>query len=247
MKIVLVPLAFLLLTTAVALSCKHKTDMPAPQPPAGNDSSNGGNNGGNNGGDQPSADTTICFGRDILPIFITNCARGGCHDASSHQEGFVFTSWETITSKDFTPGDAEDSELYEKITEDDHDKRMPPPPYDPLTNEQITLIRNWIDQGAQNTTNCPPKGCDTTNFSFAAVIQPILNSHCRGCHNTNLPSAGYNYDSYQGVVAAIQSGRFLGAIKHQQGYNAMPQGGNKLQDCEIRQIEKWIASGFPDN
>ncbi len=243
----------LLITLITALTvnfvaCKHTRDTPQPQAPVNN--GGGGNGGGNNNGGgtgNPVSDTSLCFERDILPIFISNCAKSGCHDAASHQEGFVFTSWETITGKDFTPGDPEDTELFEKITEDDHDDRMPPPPNAPLTTEQIELIREWINRGAPNTTNCASTGCDSNNFSFSGKIQPILNTNCKGCHNNTLSSGGYSYETHAGVVASVQSGRFLGAIKHQQGYSAMPQGGNKLSDCQILQIEKWIAAGTPNN
>ena len=75
----------------------------------------------------------------------------------------------------------------------------------------------------------------------------MLNTYCKGCHNNNLQSGGYNYETHAGVVAAVNSGRFIGAVKHQAGYSPMPQGGNKLTDCQIRQIEKWIATGTPNN
>ena len=67
-------------------SCQHKAE--APQPASnGNTGGTGGTGGTGSGSTGP--DTSLCFERDILPIFISNCAKSGCHDASSHQEGFV--------------------------------------------------------------------------------------------------------------------------------------------------------------
>src|SRR6188768_2178943 len=83
-----------------------------------------------------NVDTALCFERDILPIFISNCAVSGCHDAATRQEGYEFTSYATITAKKFEPGDPEDTELYEKITEHDADERMPPPPRARLNDDQ---------------------------------------------------------------------------------------------------------------
>jgi len=60
-------------------------------------------------------------------------------------------------------------------------------------------------------------------------------------------SGGFSYETYDGVVLAVNSGRFLGAVKQQAGFVKMPQVGNKLSDCEIRQIEKWIAAGMQHN
>jgi hypothetical protein len=237
-------------------ACQHKAETPQP---AGNGNT-GGTGGGTGGGSGPTGggtggtgggtagpDTSVCFERDILPIFISNCAKSGCHDAASKQDGYEFTSWATIVSKKFEPYDAEDTELYEKITEKDHEDRMPPPPNALLTSQQIALIKNWIDRGAPNSNGCASTGCDTLNLTFSGTIQPLVNNYCKGCHNNTLPSGGFSYETYAGVAAAVNSGRFLGAVKHQAGFSAMPKGGAKLSDCQIRQIEKWIVAGIPNN
>lgn len=219
----------------ILAGCKHKP--PTPVPAANN---NGGNGGGNN------VDTGICFTRDILPIFTSNCARAGCHDAVSRQNGFQFTDYNSIIAKEFVPGNAEETELYEKITEDKADKRMPPPPWQPLKAEQIALVKRWIDEGAKNTTGCG-SACDTNNFTYAANIQPILDKNCIGCHNGASAPKGIQLNSYTGTMAAVNSNRLLGAIKHLPGFIAMPYNTAKLTDCEIRQIEKWVQSGALNN
>lgn len=233
-------------------ACQHKGDAPQPAV-TGNNGGTGGNDstgewpGSGTGEGTKGPDTSLCFERDILPIFISNCAKSGCHDAASRQDGYEFTSWATITNKKFEPYDAEETELYEKITENDHDDRMPPPPNAPLTSKQIALIKNWIDRGAPNSTGCASTGCDTLNITFSATIQPLLNNYCKGCHNSTLQSGGFSYETHGGVLAAVNSGRFLGALKHQAGFSPMPKGGAKLTDCQIRQIEIWIAEGSLNN
>jgi mono/diheme cytochrome c family protein len=191
------------------------------------------------------ADTGICFKRDILPIFLSNCAMSGCHDAISRQDGFQFTDYNSIINKEFVPGNANGTELYEKITEDDNDKRMPPPPRPALTADQVTLIRRWINEGAKNTDFS--SDCDTNNFKFSTAVKPITEQYCKGCHNSAAPSAGIALDSYDGVKTVALNGRMLGAIKHLAGYKPMPQGGSKLSDCQVRQVEKWIAGGALNN
>lgn len=237
-------LLFILLCVLAMASCKH-TGTPVPANNGNNSGNNGGNNnGGNNNGG--NIDTGICFTRDILPIFISNCAKAGCHDAVTAQNGFRFTDYNSIISKEFVAGNADETELYEKITEDKADKRMPPVPNTPLTAEQTALIRRWINEGAQNTSNCSSP-CDTNNVAFAAHIQPIFDKYCKGCHSGSAAPLGIMLDSYAGVSAAANSGRLLGAIRREGGFAPMPQGGNKLSDCEIRQIEKWVDGGKPNN
>jgi cytochrome c553 len=232
--------AFALMVTA---ACKHKPNLPGPVVNT-NDSTN-------NGQDTTTTpvDTSICFERDILPIFLTNCAKAGCHDASSHEEDYILDNYQNIMNSDngdgIVPGNANESEIYEVLVEDDIDKRMPEYPNAPLTTQQINLVKRWINEGAQNGTNCTVL-CDTVNFTYTA-IQPILQQNCIGCHSSTLASGGVNLSTHAGVAVVAQSGELMGAIKHQTGFVAMPQGAAKLSDCKIRQIEKWVQAGAPNN
>ena len=48
------------------------------------------------------------------------------------------------------PGDSDNSELLRRLRSKDDDERMPPPDsVRQLTSEQIALIEQWIDEGAQ--------------------------------------------------------------------------------------------------
>ncbi|WP_118950826.1 c-type cytochrome domain-containing protein [Taibaiella helva] len=131
--------SFACLAMAIALGCTHSpsprpSDPDPEQPPAGP--------GPASDPEHPS------FKTDILPIFLTYCS--GCHNQTTNNEGFIFVSYETITAKKFTPGDPGNTKLYEAITDDDEEDRMPRTPNPRLSAERITLIRNWIRNGAPN-------------------------------------------------------------------------------------------------
>lgn len=247
MKRLLQTLLTIATATAILVACKHDPETPVPSNPNNNsgDTTNNGN-GGNTGGGTNAQDTALCFQRDVLPIFIANCAKSGCHDAVSRQEGFQFTDYESVIRKEFVAGNANATELFEKITEDKEDKRMPPAPYARLTAQQVALIGRWINEGAQNRGNCGTL-CDTNSFSYSGAVKTITEQYCRGCHSSASPSAGVVLDTYAGVKAVADNGRLAGAISHRAGFKPMPQGGAKLSDCQIRQVEKWIASGAPNN
>lgn len=91
--------------------------------------------------------------------------------------------------------------------------------------------------------------CDLENVTFAATIKPILQASCYTCHsNSNYVNQGSgikleNYDD----VKIQASGRLMGSIKHDPGFSPMPNGGGKITDCEINQIQKWIDNGMPNN
>jgi hypothetical protein len=92
-----------------------------------------------------------------------------------------------------------------------------------------------------------PGDCDTTALSFAADIQPILQSYCTGCHNNAVANANINLANFEGVSVVIDNGRLLGSIRQLPGFAPMPQAGNPIPDCDQWRIEAWINQGALNN
>ena len=95
--------------------------------------------------------------------------------------------------------------------------------------------------------DAPGPSCDTKTVTYAAVIQPILSQNCGFCHSGAGASAGVRLDNHAGVKQVAQSGKLIGVITHTKGFPSMPQGGAKLSDCKIEQIQIWINAGLPNN
>lgn len=241
------PAALALMITAY--SCTHSSDNPTPANPASPDTTVVVPPVDTTDTTTNPADTALCFERDVLPIFVSNCAKSGCHDAVSHEDGYVFTSYATITSKKFYPGQPHETKLWKAINEDDEDDIMPPPGNTPLTDQQKARILQWILMGAPNSTGCSTGGggCDTTNVTYAGTIQPLMTNYCTGCHSGAAPSGGINLSSHAGVATVALNGQLYGSINHAAGYVAMPQGGAKLSDCNIAKVRTWINAGAPNN
>lgn len=199
---------------------------------------------------EPCDTGIVYFDSQILPILQGNCAFSGCHDPVTAQHDLVLNSYESIMAHDdvIVPFDLDKSELYEKITEDDVEDRMPPPPNAPLTQQQIELIRKWILQGAENIT-CENMGtgCDTAMVSFSTDVLPVMNTYCVTCHGNTNPNAGIMLTNYNGVSGAASSGKLLGVISWANGFLRMPLGGNQLPECDINVIAAWINQGAQDN
>jgi uncharacterized membrane protein len=187
----------------------------------------------------------VCFESQILPIFQSNCAKSGCHDAASHNDDYIFDTYTNIIRKDIQPGDAAISKVYKVLFETGSDK-MPRPPNPDLTPEQKALIGRWINEGAKNTVNCGVS-CDSSQFKYGANISVILGTYCLGCHSGAAPSAGINLSTYANVRNVAISGRLVGSVSHAPGYSAMPKNASKLSACQIAQIRKWVDSGAPNN
>ena len=193
--------------------------------------------------DNECPDGVISFQFQVLPLMISSCAYSGCHDAISHEEGVVLDSYEKIL-REVRPGNPNNSDLYESITENGDDI-MPPPPAARLTSEQITMIRTWIQQGAENTDCGTP--CDPQAFAFAADIQPLLENYCVGCHNGSRQEGGVNLSSHANILPYVNNGGLMATIRGDQYYPIMPPTGSRFSDCRIEQIQNWINDGAPNN
>ncbi len=215
-----------------------------------NGNGNNGNNG-NNGGtvvQQPCSPDSVYFEQQLLPIFRSNCALSGCHDAASHQKDVILDSYTNVRNTgEIRLDDPTNSEIYEVITETDPDKRMPPPPRTALTADQKALVLKWIQQGAQDL-HCAAE-CDTTNVRFSTVIQPLIATRCQGCHSGTAPSGGFRLTNYAEIKAKVNDQRLLGAINHAPGFKPMPYpaGSPKMPQCQLDQVRIWIQGGALNN
>jgi len=188
---------------------------------------------------------SICFSRDILPIFKSNCAIEACHDAITGQEGIVFDTYATFFYKGFVPGNAGKSQVYNAITRSTS-RRMPPITTYALDSLQINMIKKWINQGMPENT-CRQE-VDTNQFAFQAHIYPIIKNYCFGCHNDRSEHLNtIRLQTYEEIRAYALNGRLLGSIRHANGYTSMPQNGAKMDEKYIRRIEKWIQNGAVNN
>jgi uncharacterized membrane protein len=100
----------------------------------------------------PAEVESVDFSRDVLPVFKEHCWR--CHHAGEVVRGkFDLSTRSTAFTSGrnghcIVPGQPGKSLLYTLLIEPDLDRRMPPAKQQPLTAEQIRIIRQWIEEGA---------------------------------------------------------------------------------------------------
>lgn len=102
----------------------------------------------------------VSFGKEILPILISNCLP--CHGGDQRIRGegrFYVTSYSAImrgsqNGKMIIPKRADMSPLIRLLKAND-DSRMPPNPYNALADEKIQLLERWISQGALSDEATP--------------------------------------------------------------------------------------------
>ncbi|TWU45041.1 Planctomycete cytochrome C [Novipirellula aureliae] len=89
----------------------------------------------------------IDFERDIAPIFAGHCLE--CHGPDDAKNDFRVDEADILLDY-LEPEDALGSSLFvDYMTSDDEDMMMPPPSHGgPLSTSELSLIRTWIDEGA---------------------------------------------------------------------------------------------------
>ncbi|MEW6159712.1 MAG: DUF1553 domain-containing protein [Verrucomicrobiota bacterium] len=126
----------------------------------------------------PTASAQVDFAKDIQPLFAEHCYK--CHGVEKQKSDFrldiksaAFKGGEL--GQDIIPGKSAQSRLIHLVAGLVEDMRMPPKG-DPLTTEQIALLRAWIDQGAHW-----PDGIDRTklkdkrdHWAFQPAARPAL-------------------------------------------------------------------------
>ena len=107
----------------------------------------------------------ISFSKDVKPIITDRCLE--CHDGKgegSEESGLILITYDDLMrgtkfGQVVVPGNSESSTLYRLVGHKADPKIQMPPHHDealaskhmtPLKEEQIEVIKTWIDQGAKN-------------------------------------------------------------------------------------------------
>jgi len=115
----------------------------------------------------PPVDKKIDFAQDIKPIFEQSCIK--CHGPEKPKSKFRLDNRESALKggendrTDIVPGQSAQSRLLYYVAGLVEDMKMPPPGKgEPLTTNQVALLRAWIDQGAPWEIQPPPPRAELT-------------------------------------------------------------------------------------
>ena len=121
----------------------------------------------------PPAEAKVDFDRDIKPIFEKTCWR--CHGPEKPKSRFRLDNRESAlkggnnNADDIVPGNSRESKLIHYTARLVEDMEMPPAGKgEPLTPDQVGLLRAWIDQGANWGTASPPA---RPSFSISPTLR----------------------------------------------------------------------------
>ncbi len=132
---------------------------------------------------------TIDYARQVQPIFneCAVCHSGDAASAGLHLDSGANALKGSDSGKVIIPGNSKDSLLVKRIS-DTTGNQMPPS--DMLTKEQIKIVSDWIDQGANVNAAAAPAPVVTRTFppsvsviTSAAQEHSYFEAYCFTCHS----------------------------------------------------------------
>jgi uncharacterized membrane protein len=121
---------FILLVSSGLISCKDTQTNPSLE---------------------PFPDSNVSFTKNVEPLFQQKCAPSPCHGGSAPAAGLNLESpsYSALINRTglVIPGDANHSTLVQHL--EGSLSPMPPPKFPQLTQNQITGIKTWINEGAK--------------------------------------------------------------------------------------------------
>ena len=106
------------------------------------------------------------YGRDIRPILSENCFHCHGQDSPKRMANLRLDTFEGATAKAaLVPGKPDSSGLYQRITAEDKNRRMPPASSNrSLTPAQVATLKRWIEEG----------GTYSRHWAFIPPVRPAV-------------------------------------------------------------------------
>ena len=123
------------------------------------------------------ASRLVDFVKDVQPIFQGKCF--SCHGPEEEEGGFrVDVGSRALdggdSGKAILPGKSAESSLIHRIAGVDDDERMPPEDEGtPLTDEEVAIVRAWIDQGADWPKSADADQVAENHWAFQPIADPM--------------------------------------------------------------------------
>lgn len=125
----------------------------------------------------------VDFGRDVRPIFESKCMR--CHGPQKQRGGFRLDRKSDAMrggeeyAPAIAPGKADSSPLYKLVAGGIDGKKMPPEG-ESLTAEQIAVLKQWINEGAnwpeQKAVAVDPAEAAKSHWAYKPVARPAVSA-----------------------------------------------------------------------
>jgi hypothetical protein len=197
----------------------------------------------------------VSFETAIQPVLNAKCVR--CHGESKQNAGLNMATGTALfrggeSGAVVAAGKPDQSPLFEMV----HDGHMPPKGNDPVSADELELIRRWIVDGAK-LANAP----SPSNMITDQQIVPLMLLRCTACHGARRQEAGLDLRTKAGMLKGGKSGPAVVAGKPEESLlvrriraEEMPPrrqlvsvSVKPVESGELQKLEAWIAAGLTES
>lgn len=209
----------------------------------------------------PALQRPVDFKTEVYPLFKAACFK--CHGPEKQKGKYRMDTREGAfkVTEDHGPailaGQSAKSAIILMAAGLIDEMLMPPPggkpgESDPLTPEQIGLLRAWIDQGAAWPDG--PIADVVKPVRFESDVRNLLAVACAKCHSSGGAEGGFSVDSLERVLAGGKSygqvitpgdpkkSSLLTILAGKDEDIPKPEA-HRIPDKPLKQIEEWIRQG----
>ena len=196
------------------------------------------------------------FENDVQPLLKAKCYQ--CHSAEVKKGELSLDSVEGIRKGSesgaiLIPGDSAKSVLFQMV----HKREMPPDDKQALNDEQVEVLRRWIDAGAGMGPDVTTGKPDVTQHD----VIPILLLRCTACHGRQMQEADLDLRSRMTMLRGGRSGpAFVPGnpdaslmLKRIRAEEMPPRkqltdvSVKPMEDEEFQKLVRWIELGAPES
>lgn len=217
------------------------------------------------------AQEKVDFAKEILPILEDRCIK--CHGPEKQKGKLRLDTREFAIKHVITPGDADGSELVERIIlpADDEDVMPPEGKGDRLSEKEVALVKRWINEGAEwavaaavvaevkaEVETAPAEAAaaveaaaDTkAKVDFAKQIWPIISDRCVECHGPKKRKGKLRLDKKEFamehviVPGNLDESELISRITLPlDDDDVMPPEGDPLTKEQVNLLKVWVSEG----
>ena len=169
----------------------------------------------------------VSYYRDVRPILQANCQ--GCHQAAKAKGGYVMTDFKRLLAGGDSEGAAvvvkhpEQSAILKMVTPQDGEVRMPKGKT-PLLDNEVAVLRSWIEQGAEDDTPTDAKRHYDADHPPVYTRAPVITSLDFSPDGKLLAVAGFHEVLLYENEGATLAARLIGLSERVQSIRFSPDG-----------------------
>ncbi len=202
----------------------------------------------------------VDFEKEVYPIFSEKCI--SCHGPKKQKGKYRIDTKEEAFKPGaggsfILPGNSEKSSLIHIVAGLIEEGLMPPPSEkkgesEPLSKEQIGILRSWIDQGAV-WPDGPIKEY-VKKITFKEDVLPLLVSACASCHGATAQEGDFRVDSRDAILAGgkaygkviqpgnVEKSTLLLIVAGKDEDLPQPEK-HTLRPKEVELLKNWVQQG----